>query len=124
MIKQLFKKFSIRSREKRAKLIWRYISINKSSKILDLGGGNGKYLHSIIQDKDIKDVTIADILVLLPRVVLIRVIRFFNLFWFKKTDPDWNLLTLNQMKELFPEAMIYKEKKWGVTKSLIAIYNK
>ena len=57
----------------------------------------------------------------LPRPLLIKAIRFLNKWWVKKTSPDWNLLTGRQMKELFPEAVIIKERVLGLTKSLIAI---
>ncbi len=60
-------------------------------------------------------------IVFFPRKILIKVIKLFNLFWPKKTTPDWNLLTYNEMKQLFPEAIIYREKSFGLTKSFIAI---
>ncbi|MBA3986571.1 MAG: methyltransferase domain-containing protein [Flavobacteriales bacterium] len=60
-------------------------------------------------------------IVLLPRPLQIKTIKFFNKFWPKKTSPDWNLLTFKQMQQLFPEALIYREKILGFTKSLIAI---
>jgi SAM-dependent methyltransferase len=57
----------------------------------------------------------------LPRPFLIKTIRFLNKWWVKKTAPDWNLLTVKQMSELFPDALIVREKVLGLTKSLIAI---
>lgn len=42
----------------------------------------------------------------LPRPLLIKTIKFLNKWWVKKTAPDWNLLTVKQMKELFPDAII------------------
>jgi hypothetical protein len=63
------------------------------------------------------------IIVLLPRQLQFSIITFFNKFWPRKTHPDWNLLTAKQLKHLFPEATIYKEKSFFITKSLIAIKN-
>ena len=59
----------------------------------------------------------------LPRPTLIKIIRWLNKWWIKKTVPDWNLLTEQQMKELFPHSIIVEEKFLGLTKSLIAIRN-
>jgi hypothetical protein len=63
------------------------------------------------------------IIVFLPRYLLIKILGLFNKFWVKKTSPDWNLLTINQMKLLFPDAKIYTEKSLGMIKSIIAIRN-
>jgi SAM-dependent methyltransferase len=60
----------------------------------------------------------------LPRPVLIRAIRFLNKWWVKRTTPDWNLLTVKQMKAFFPEAVIVEERILGLTKSLIAVGRK
>ena len=59
------------------------------------------------------------ILVLLPRKLQIRIIKFFRKFWFARTSPDWNLLTVKDMKHLFPGAQIVKERAFFFTKSLI-----
>ena len=64
------------------------------------------------------------IIVILPRKLQILLIKFFNRFWLKKTSPDWNSLTFKDMKDLFPEANIFREKSFGMTKSLIAIKKK
>ena len=61
------------------------------------------------------------ILVLLPRKVQIKIIKFFRKFWFARTIPDWNLLTVKDMKFLFPGAKIIKERAFFFTKSLMAI---
>lgn len=63
------------------------------------------------------------VMAILPRPVFLKTLRFFNLFWPKRADPDFNLLTYKEMQELFPDADIYREKSLGFTKSLIAIKN-
>jgi len=60
-------------------------------------------------------------IVMMPRRWQIAIIRAFNKFWPKQTSPDWNLLTFKEMKQLFPEARIIREKSFFLTKSLIAI---
>ena len=60
------------------------------------------------------------VFVFLPRTLQIKTIRLFNKFWPVKTWPDFNLLTVKDMKELFPEAEIIKEKSFLFTKSLTA----
>jgi SAM-dependent methyltransferase len=61
------------------------------------------------------------ILVLLPRKLQIKIIKFSRKFWFARTSPDWNLLTVKDMKFLFPGAKIIKERAFFFTKSLMAI---
>ena len=62
------------------------------------------------------------IIVLLPRELQIRLIDFLNnTKWPKKTSPDWNLLTVKDMKMLFPDAQIILEKSLLITKSIIAV---
>ncbi len=61
------------------------------------------------------------ILVVLPRKWQIKIIKFFRKFWFARTSPDWNLLTVKDMKSLFPDAQIIKERSFLFTKSLMAI---
>ncbi len=59
--------------------------------------------------------------VLFPRPLLLRTIRMMNKWWPKHTSADWNLLTARDMRSLFPEARILRERSFGLTKSLIAI---
>lgn len=61
------------------------------------------------------------LIVILPRFIQLKVIKFFNSFWPKKTAPDWNLLTVSQMKSIFPDAEIHVERVFGIPKSIIAI---
>jgi len=62
------------------------------------------------------------IIVLLPRKLQIKLIDFLNnTKWPKKTFPDWNLLTIKDMKMLFPDAQIILEKSLLMTKSIIAV---
>lgn len=57
----------------------------------------------------------------LPRVMLIPVMKFTNLFWIKKARPDWYLFNKKRMSEMFNDATILEEKSLWMTKSLIAI---
>src|SRR3990167_8676582 len=60
-------------------------------------------------------------IIFLPRTWLISVIQFFNTWWIKSTIPDFNLLTIKQMKFLFPDAVIVTERSWGFIKSIMAV---
>lgn len=55
----------------------------------------------------------------LPRIFLIKTIKFFNRFWIKKTSPDFYLLSMTEARALFPDAEIIFEKVCGIPKSLI-----
>jgi hypothetical protein len=61
------------------------------------------------------------IIVLLPRPLLVRLVRFTNTFWPKQTSPDWRLLTVREFTKMFPDATIEIERSLGCVKSLMAI---
>ncbi len=56
----------------------------------------------------------------LPRRVLIPLLKVFARFWPKATLPDWNLLSGGDMRVLFPDAEIIREKSCGMSKSIVA----
>lgn len=60
----------------------------------------------------------------LPRRALLKVMKVSNRFWIKAAEPDFNLLNEKELAALFPGAMILRERKFGLTKSLMAIYSK
>ncbi len=57
----------------------------------------------------------------LPRRALLPVLRFFNRFWEYRIDPDFNLLSRHDMQKLFPDSEIIGERKFGFTKSWMAV---
>lgn len=57
----------------------------------------------------------------LPRPLFLKVLRVSNQFWIKGAPPDFNLLDRSQMAELFPDAQIVLEKKFGLVKSIMAV---
>jgi SAM-dependent methyltransferase len=59
----------------------------------------------------------------LPRRILIPVLKVTNIFWVKKTNPDWYLLNRKEIAILFKEAEIISEKSIGLIKSIMAIKN-
>lgn len=61
-MKKLFKLYSDKSRKKRAAFFLKTLSPTEGAKILDLGGGNGKYINSILPNTHNYNVTISDIL--------------------------------------------------------------
>ncbi len=61
-------------------------------------------------------------IVFLSRGLQIKLINFLNnTRWPKKTYPDWNLLTIKDMRFLFPDATIILERSFGLVKSIIAV---
>jgi len=60
--------------------------------------------------------------VLLPRAWQVRLMRFLHEHrWFKPVYPDFRLLTVKEMRALFPDAEIVVERYCGFVKSVIAI---
>ncbi|BAU48111.1 methyltransferase [Sulfurifustis variabilis] len=57
----------------------------------------------------------------LPRRLLVPLLGVTNRVWVKRTSPDWRLLSIAEMRRLFPEARIVRERVWGMTKSIMAI---
>lgn len=58
---------------------------------------------------------------ILPRWILIPVMKAANAVWIKRSIPDFNLLSPLEMQKLFPEARIELETRSGMTKSIMAI---
>jgi hypothetical protein len=60
--------------------------------------------------------------VLLPRAWQVRLMRFLFVHgWFKPVYPDFRLLTIKEMRALFPDAEIVLERYCGFVKSIVAI---
>jgi SAM-dependent methyltransferase len=59
--------------------------------------------------------------VLLPRRWQVRLMRFLAHRWIKPVYPDFRLLTVKEMRALFPDAEIVLERYCGFIKSIIAI---
>jgi hypothetical protein len=66
----------------------------------------------------------------LPVKSRVQLVRQFNLGWYPRVKDEHaarvlveehRLLTAAEMRKLFPEAAIYREKFYGLTKSLVAI---
>ena len=61
------------------------------------------------------------LVVLLPRRWYMRLLRYLATRWFKPSQPDFRLLTIKEMRALFPEAEIVLERYCGFVKSIVAI---
>ena len=60
------------------------------------------------------------LIVLFPRRLQIKTIRFFNKWWPKKTSPDWHLLTTARMQHLFPDAQLDGKNSLDLSKYTFA----
>lgn len=61
------------------------------------------------------------LVVLLPRRWHMRLMKFLATRWFKPSQPDFRLLTIKEMRALFPDAEIVLERYCGFVKSIVAI---
>lgn len=61
------------------------------------------------------------LVVLLPRRWHMRLMKFLATRWFKPAYPDFRLLTIKEMRALFPDAEIVLERYCGFVKSIVAI---
>ena len=59
--------------------------------------------------------------VLLPRRWQIKTLAFFGRHWIKQVQADFRLLTIKEMRALFPDAEIVLERYCGFVKSIVAI---
>jgi SAM-dependent methyltransferase len=59
--------------------------------------------------------------VLLPRRWQIALLEFCGRHWIKQAQADFHLLTVKQMRALFPDAEIVLERYCGFVKSIVAI---
>jgi hypothetical protein len=59
--------------------------------------------------------------VLLPRCWHVKLLAFCGRHWIKAVKPDFHLLTIREMRALFPDAEIVLERYCGFVKSIIAI---
>lgn len=60
-------------------------------------------------------------IVWLPRSWQIRALAFFGRHWIKSVQADFRLLTIKDMRALFPDAEIVLERYCGFVKSIVAI---
>lgn len=55
------------------------------------------------------------------RKTYLKFINFTNKYWIKGTPPDWKLFNIKEMKSLFYNGKIIKERSLFMVKSLIAV---
>ena len=60
-------------------------------------------------------------IVWLPRRWQIKLLAFTGRHWIKHVQADFRLLTIREMRELFPDAEIVLERYCGLVKSIVAI---
>jgi hypothetical protein len=51
----------------------------------------------------------------------IQLLAFFGHHWIKSVQPDFRLLTIKEMRALFPDAEIVLERYCGFVKSIVAV---
>jgi SAM-dependent methyltransferase len=61
------------------------------------------------------------VVVLLPRRWQVRLLDFVGRYWIKSAKADFRLLTVGEMRTLFPDAEIAVERYCGLVKSIVAI---
>jgi len=61
------------------------------------------------------------VIVVLPRAAQIRLIDWGNRWWAKSSIPDFHLLNARELRDLFPDAEVVRERSFGLTKSVIAV---
>jgi hypothetical protein len=60
-------------------------------------------------------------IVWLPRRWQMKLLAFFGRHWIKSVQADFRLLTIKEMRALFPDAEIVLERYRGFVKSIVAI---
>lgn len=60
----------------------------------------------------------------LPREAFVPLLRVTNKFWVKESEPDFNLLSIQDLRKLFPGSKVIRETFLGFTKSIMAVKNR